>query len=149
LFRTAELITAKKDMLAPLITRELGISLKDSHYECGRAYDVFTLAGQLAIFDDGQIFSCDLTPQGKVTKDLYEARTRCAPSRPSHRSIIRSIWCRIKSHLRIATNNRVVCKPTELTPLTAIALADILYEAGLPPEMFQIVTGMPDSIARR
>jgi putative phosphonoacetaldehyde dehydrogenase len=46
----------------------------------------------------------------------------------------------------IATNNRVVCKPTELTPLTAIALADILYEAGLPPEMVQMVTGMPDDI---
>ena len=46
----------------------------------------------------------------------------------------------------IATNNCVVCKPTELTPLTAIALADILYEAGLPPEMFQVVTGWPDEI---
>ena len=73
LFRTAELITAKKDMLAPLITRELGISLKDSYYECGRAYDVFTLAGQLAILDDGQIFSCDLTPQGKSRK-IYTKR---------------------------------------------------------------------------
>jgi putative phosphonoacetaldehyde dehydrogenase len=39
-----------------------------------------------------------------------------------------------------------VCKPTELTPLTAIALADILYEAGLPPEMFQVVTGWPKDI---
>ena len=46
----------------------------------------------------------------------------------------------------IATNNCVVCKPTELTPLTALALADILYEAGLPPEMFQVVTGWPDDI---
>ena len=46
----------------------------------------------------------------------------------------------------IATNNCVVCKPTELTPLTAITLADILYDAGLPPEMFQIVTGMPQDI---
>jgi putative phosphonoacetaldehyde dehydrogenase len=46
----------------------------------------------------------------------------------------------------IATNNCVVCKPTELTPLTAIALADILYEAGLPPEMVQMVTGLPDDI---
>ena len=39
-----------------------------------------------------------------------------------------------------------MCKPTELTPLTALALADILYEAGLPPEMFQVVTGWPDDI---
>jgi putative phosphonoacetaldehyde dehydrogenase len=46
----------------------------------------------------------------------------------------------------IATNNCMVCKPTELTPLTAITLADILYEAGLPHEMFQIVTGWPADI---
>jgi putative phosphonoacetaldehyde dehydrogenase len=43
----------------------------------------------------------------------------------------------------IATNNRVVLKPTELTPLTALALADVLYEAGLPPEMLSVVTGNP------
>jgi len=36
----------------------------------------------------------------------------------------------------IATNNRMVLKPSEKTPLTALLLADILYEAGLPPEMF-------------
>ena len=46
----------------------------------------------------------------------------------------------------IATNNCMVCKPTELTPLTCLALADILYEAGLPPEMFQVVTGLPQDI---
>jgi phosphonoacetaldehyde dehydrogenase len=43
----------------------------------------------------------------------------------------------------IATNNRIVAKPTELTPLTALILADVLYEAGLPPEMLSIVTGNP------
>ena len=46
----------------------------------------------------------------------------------------------------IATNNRMVCKPTEKTPLTALLLADVLYEAGLPPEMFQVVTGLPEDI---
>ena len=33
----------------------------------------------------------------------------------------------------IATNNRMVLKPTEKTPLSALLLADMLYEAGLPP----------------
>ena len=40
----------------------------------------------------------------------------------------------------------MVCKPTELTPLTALLLADVLYEAGLPPEMFSVVTGLPGDI---
>ena len=46
----------------------------------------------------------------------------------------------------IATNNRVVLKPTEQTPLTALLLADMLYEAGLPPEMLSVVTGDPTDI---
>ena len=49
----------------------------------------------------------------------------------------------------IATNNRMVLKPTEKTPLTALALADMLYEAGLPPEMLSVVTGNPSRSATR
>jgi putative phosphonoacetaldehyde dehydrogenase len=145
LFRTAELIRDKKDYLSDLITLELGLSKKDSAYECGRAYDVFSLAGQLAILDDGQIFSCDLTPQGKPRK-IFTKREPVG--------VISAITpfnhpLNMVSHKvapAIATNNCVVCKPTEQTPLTAIALADILYEAGLPPEMFQVVTGWPNDI---
>lgn len=145
LFRTAELLRTKQEYLSRLITLELGLSMKDSAYECGRAYDVFSLAGQLAIHDDGQIFSCDLTPQGKARK-IFTKREPVG--------VISAITpfnhpLNMVSHKiapAIATNNCVVCKPTELTPLTAIALADILYEAGLPPEMFQIVTGNPSDI---
>ncbi len=145
LFRTAELIRKKTPELSRVLTLELGISMKDSVYECGRAYDVFSLAGQLCILDDGQIFSCDLTPQGKARK-IFTKREPVG--------VISAITpfnhpLNMVSHKiapAIATNNCVVCKPTELTPLTAIALADILYEAGLPPEMFQIVTGWPYEI---
>jgi aldehyde dehydrogenase (NAD+) len=47
----------------------------------------------------------------------------------------------------IATNNRLVLKPSEKTPLTALALADILYAAGLPPPMLSVVTGEPAELA--
>jgi phosphonoacetaldehyde dehydrogenase len=145
LFKTAELIRQRRDALANLLTLELGISMKDSAYECGRAYDVFSLAAQLCILDDGQIFSCDLTPQGKSRK-IFTKRDPVG--------VISAITpfnhpLNMVSHKvapAIATNNCVVCKPTELTPLTALALADILYDAGLPPEMFQVVTGWPDDI---
>ncbi len=145
LFRTAELIKSKAGELSELITLELGISLKDSAYECGRAYDVFSLAGQLSIHDDGQIFSCDLTPQGKARKIFTKREpvgviSAITPFNHPLNMVAHKIAP------AIATNNCVVCKPTELTPLTAIMLADILYQAGLPPEMFQIVTGWPDEV---
>ncbi|TGV30426.1 aldehyde dehydrogenase family protein, partial [Mesorhizobium sp. M8A.F.Ca.ET.142.01.1.1] len=105
------------DELSDLITLELGISKQDSLYEVGRAFDVFTLSGQLAIQDDGQIFSCDLTPHGKQRK-IFTIREPLSaisaitpfnhpPNMVSH-----------KVAPAIATNNCVVVKPTELTPIT-------------------------------
>ena len=145
LFRAAEILDARKDKISDLITAECGICKKDSLYEVGRAYDVFTLAGQLAILDDGEAFSCDITPHGKArriftTRDPLTAISAITPfnhplNMPSH-----------KVAPSIATNNCMVLKPTELTPLTALMLADVLYEAGLPPEMFSVVTGLPQDI---
>ena len=126
-----------------LITAESGLCLKDSIYEVGRAYDVYSLAGQLAIRDDGEVYSCDITPHGKPRR-IYTSRRRCwaciSAITPFNHPL------NMISHKiapAIATNNRVVAKPTELTPLTALLLADVLYEAGLPPEMLSIVTGNP------
>ena len=145
LFRAAELIRERREQIAEVLTLELGICKQHSLYETGRSYDVFTLAGQLAILDDGQIFSCDLTPQGKARKiftkrEPLNAISAITPFNHPLNMVAHKIAP------SIATNNCMVCKPTELTPLTAITLADILYEAGLPPEMFQIVTGWPADI---
>lgn len=145
LFRAGELLRERRDALAEVLTLELGISTKDAQYEVGRAYDVFTLAGQLCIRDDGEIFSCDLTPHGKARK-IYTMRepVRTISAITPFNHPINMVAHKIAPS--IATNNCLVCKPTELTPLSAIALADLLYDAGLPPEMFQIVTGMPEDI---
>ncbi|MBX9451152.1 MAG: phosphonoacetaldehyde dehydrogenase [Mesorhizobium sp.] len=145
LLRTAELLNARKDEISDLVTLELGISKQDSLYEVGRAFDVFTLAGQLAIHDDGQVFSCDLTPHGKARKifTIREPLTAISAITPFNHPL------NMVSHKiapAIATNNCVVVKPTELTPMTALVLADILYEAGLPPEMLSVVTGWPAHI---
>ena len=45
LFRAAEILNDRRDAISDLITAECGICKKDSLYEVGRAYDVFTLAG--------------------------------------------------------------------------------------------------------
>jgi len=145
LFRAAEIIRDRREDIAKVLTLELGICQQHALYEAGRSYDVFTLAGQLAILDDGQIFSCDLTPHGKARK-IYTKRepvgaiSAITPFNHPLNMVAHKIAP------SIATNNCMVCKPTELTPLTAITLADILYEAGLPVEMFQIVTGWPKDI---
>ncbi len=145
LLNVAKLISDRKADLAPIITAELGISLSDALYECGRAYDVYTLAGQMCIHDDGEIFSCDLTPHGKARK-IFTTREplRCISAITPFNHPLNMISHKIAP--AIATNNCIVCKPTELTPLTAIWLADALYESGLPPQMLSVVTGWPADI---
>src|SRR5919199_1038380 len=141
--KTAETLRDRKEDFARLITAESGLCWKDSLYEASRAYDVWSFAAQLTIKDDGEIYSCDISPNGKQRK-IYTMRTAL-------RGVISAITpfnhpLNMVSHKlapAIATNNRVVLKPTELTPLTALALADVLYEAGLPPEMLSVVTGNP------
>jgi putative phosphonoacetaldehyde dehydrogenase len=144
--RAAELLRDRKQDFARLITAESGLCWKDSLYEASRAYDVWSFAAQLVIKDDGEIYSCDVSPNGKSRK-IYTMRTPLL-------GVISAITpfnhpLNMVSHKlapAIATNNRTVLKPTELTPLTALALADVLYEAGLPPEMLSVVTGNPTTM---
>ena len=145
LSKTAEILVSRKDEISDLITAESGLSKKDSLYEVGRAFDVFSLAGQLCINDDGRIFSCDLTPHGKQRKIFTQREPLNAISAITpFNHPLNMISHKIAP--AVATNNCMVGKPTELTPLTALLLADVLYEAGLPPEMLSIVTGLPEDI---
>ncbi|MET0440499.1 MAG: aldehyde dehydrogenase family protein, partial [Casimicrobiaceae bacterium] len=145
--RASDLIRARTAELSDLITAECGLCKKDSIYEVGRACDVFTFAGNAALTDDGQIFSCDLTPHGKSRKvyTLREPLLGVISAITPFNHPLNQVAHKIAPS--IATNNRMVLKPTEKTPLSALALADILYEAGLPPEMLSVVTGDPREIA--
>ena len=141
----AEVLVKRKEEISDIITLELGISKQDSLYEVGRAFDVFSLTAQLCILDDGEIFSCDLTPHGKARKifTIREPLTAISAITPFNHPLNMVAH---KIAPSIATNNCTVCKQTELTPMTAMLLADILYDAGLPPEMFSVITGWPQDI---
>ncbi|MBO9537294.1 phosphonoacetaldehyde dehydrogenase [Herbaspirillum sp.] len=147
LMRAGEIIASRLDEISRLITLESGLSRKDTLYEVGRASDVLLFAANQALVDDGQVFSCDLTHHGKsrkvyTTKEpLLGVITAITPFNHPLNQVIHKVAP------AIATNNRIVLKPSEKTPLTAYVLADILYEAGLPPEMLSVVTGDPREIA--
>ncbi len=147
LMKTGVIIQARKEAMARLITLESGLCLKDSLYEVGRASDVLLFAANQALVDDGSVFSCDLTAHGKSRK-VYTMReplqgviTAITPFNHPLNQVIHKVAP------AVATNNRVVLKPSEKTPLTALALADAFYEAGLPPQMLSVLTGNPAEIA--
>jgi len=146
LMRAGELIAERRDEIARLITLESGLCLKDTNYEVGRASDVLLFAANQSLVDDGQIFSCDLTAHGKQRK-VYTLReplpgviVGITPFNHPLNQVIHKVAP------AVATNNRMVLKPSEKTPLAALLLADILYEAGLPPPMLSVLTGDPREI---
>ena len=49
----------------------------------------------------------------------------------------------------LAAGNAVVLKPAELTPLTALRLAELALEAGIPPDVFQVLPGAGPVVGQR
>ena len=66
--RAGEIIGERRDYLAKWLTLDLGICHQHAIYETKRAQDVFQFAAAEALKDDGQVFSCDLTHNGKERK---------------------------------------------------------------------------------
>ncbi len=144
--RAAALVVARSDELSSLITCESGLCRKDARYEIGRVRDVFRFAAHAALQDDGEVFSCDITPHGRQRRvftqrdPLLGVIVAITPFNHPMNQVAHKVAP------AIATNNRVVLKPSEKVPLSALRLADLLYEAGLPPPMLQVVTGDPRRI---
>ncbi|MGZ5131674.1 MAG: phosphonoacetaldehyde dehydrogenase [Caldimonas sp.] len=145
--KAAAAVRARTADIAALISAESGLGLKDASYEAGRVADVLVFGANEALRDDGQIFSCDLTPHGRQRRvytqrsPLLGAISAITPFNHPMNQVAHKV---VPS---IATNNRMVLKPSEKVPLSALLFADLLYEAGLPPEMLSVVTGDPREIA--
>lgn len=145
--QAAALVRARTAEIAALITAESGLCLKDSTYEAGRVADVLMFGANECLKDDAQVFSCDITPHGRQRR-VYTQRdpllgviSAITPFNHPMNQVAHKVVP------AIATNNRMVLKPSEKVPLSALMFADILYEAGLPPEMLSVVTGDPKEIA--
>jgi putative phosphonoacetaldehyde dehydrogenase len=145
--KAAEIVRQRAREIAALITAESGLSLKDSTYETGRVADVLMFGANEALKDDGQVFSCDITPHGRKRR-VYTQRSPL-PGVISAITPFNHPMNQVAHKVvpAVATNNRMVLKPSEKVPFSAILFADILYEAGLPGEMLSVVTGDPREIA--
>ena len=65
LFAVAEHIADDSERLAALISSESGLSLRDTRHEVQRGRDVFRFAAIEALRDDGEVFACDVSAQGR------------------------------------------------------------------------------------
>jgi len=143
--RIADRLQAEEDDFASLITLESGLALKDTRYEMRRAQDVFRFAAIEALRDDSQVFACDTSANGKNRRayTLREPLRLVAAITPFNHPLNQVAH---KVAPSIATNNVMVLKPSSRTPLSALRLARIMTEAGLPEGMVTMVTGDAEEI---
>ncbi len=145
LTRARDLLIQRSDEFADLIRREAGLCVRETNYEVGRACDVFQFAAAEALKDDGQIFSCDISPQGKQRK-IFTTREplRLALAITPFNHPLNQVAHKVAP--AIAAGVPILVKPSDKTPLTAIRLAEVLYEAGLPPHMLSVFVGEIQSV---
>ncbi len=144
--RARTLLVERTEEFSDLITSEAGLCKRESRYEVGRACDVLQFSAMESLKDDGQIFSCDVSPQGKARKifTLREPQRLVAAITPVNHPLNQVLH---QLGPAIAIGAPVILKPSEKTPLTAVRAVELLYEAGLPGRRLSVVLGDIDEVA--
>jgi len=119
----------------PAETRNVGKPIRDSRDEVGLAANVFEYYAGATNKVGGQ------TIPGAAPGVLMTFREPvgvCGIIVPWNFPIAITAW---KTAPALAMGNTVVLKPAEQTPLTALRLAELALEAGVPEGVFTVVTG--------
>jgi betaine-aldehyde dehydrogenase len=131
----ADLVRRDQERLALLESTNAGKPIAAARGEIGAVATTFDFyAGAVDKFH-GQ------TIPGNANGTLMTFREPlgvCAAITPWNFPMLILSW---KTAPALAMGNSLVAKPAEVTPLTALALAELAVEAGLPPGVFNVVTG--------
>jgi len=144
--RAGGFLAGRREEFAQLITAESGLCIRETRYEVGRALDVLRFAATEALRDDGEIFSGDISPQGKARKifTTREPLSLAVAITPFNHPLNQVAH---KLAPAIAAGTPIILKPSEKTPLTAIRFAELLYEAGLPGRYRSVLLGPTEEVA--
>jgi len=139
--RWFELMIAHQEDLARLLTAEQGKPLAEARGEIAYAasfLEWFAEEGRRAY---GEIVPPHLSDrQILVTKEPVGVVAAITPWNFPSAMIARKVGP------ALAAGCTVVLKPSELTPYSALALAVLAEEAGVPPGVFNVITGLPDGV---
>jgi len=136
LFRFKELIEARLDDVAAIITREQGKVLADARGEVQRGIEILEFATGIP-----HLLKGDFSDQVATGIDQYSLRQPLgvvAGVTPFNFPVMVPMWM---FPLALACGNSFVLKPSERDPSAAILMAELLQQAGLPDGVFQVVQG--------
>ncbi|CND52739.1 succinate semialdehyde dehydrogenase [Mycobacterium tuberculosis] len=142
--RTFELMTAHREPLARLITRENGKALADSLAEVGYAAEFFRWFSEEAVRVGGEFRTA---PAGD--------KRIVVTHHPVGVSLLVTPWnfpaamATRKWAPALAAGCTTILKPASETPLTALAIAELMQAAGLPPGVVNVVPARPTAVRVR
>jgi len=144
--KARRMLLERAEEFSSLITAESGLCLKETTYEVGRGHDVLQFSAMEALKDDGEIFSCDVSPHGKSRKifTLREPHKLVAAITPFNHPLNQVLH---KIAPAIACGAATILKPSSKTPLVAVKITELLYEAGLPGWMLSVLVGPSSEVA--
>ncbi len=134
--RVGSTILARKEELGRLLSREEGKTLPEGIGEVTRAGRIFKFFAGEALRRHG--VTVDSTRAGVEVATYREPLGVFGLITPWNFPIAIPAW---KSAPALAFGNTVVMKPASLTPATAVALAQIIHESGMPKGVFNLVIG--------
>ena len=136
LFALKARLEAHFEELAALVTRENGKTLDEARGDVRRGIEVVEFACGIAHLGKGETLPQLAENIDGVT--MREPIGVCAGITPFNFPAMVPLWM---VPVAIACGNTFVLKPSEKVPLTAVRLAELALEAGLPPGVFNVVHG--------
>ena len=134
--RAYEAIVAQTDELALLMTLEMGKALAESRAEIGYAAEFFRWFSEEAVRIHGR-YMVNTTGKGRILT-MRQPVGPCVFVTPWNFPMAMGTR---KIAPAIAAGCTIVVKPAQQTPLSMLALAKILEEAGLPGGVLNVITG--------
>ncbi len=142
LIRAAGIIRERNRELSVLETLDTGKPLSETLVaDAASGADALEYFGGLAGGLTGEHIPLGGGPGGDFAYTIREPLGLCVGIGAWNYPTQIACW---KAAPALACGNAMVFKPSELTPLGALKLAEILHEAGLPPGLFNVVQGGGD-----
>ncbi len=141
LYRAAEILVKRKEVLGKMVTREMGKILKEGLGDVQEAIDMtYYMAGE------GRRLCGETVPSELPNKDAKSVRVPVGVFgliTPWNFPIAIPSWKIIPA---LIAGNTIVFKPAEETPVCATRFVEVLEEAGLPHGVLNLVHGFGETV---
>ena len=135
LFALADKLDENAAELARLETLDNGKPLREAEYDMADAAGCFRYYAGLATKPTGQTYE---VPDGQQAMVVREPIGVCGQIVPWNFPLLMTAW---KLAPALAAGNTVVFKPSEVTPVTAVKLFELIEEVGFPKGVVNLVLG--------